>query len=66
MDEMNIPDGFTFNSTKEVDISIIMPQSIDFTTYRGRFDIYTGNPANGGKRITSGSFDQNGTFNGTI
>jgi len=33
---------------------------------RSRFDVYTSNPENGGKYITSGSFDDNGKFDGTL
>jgi LruC domain-containing protein len=66
MDDLIIPNGFVFETTREVDISIQMPESVAFTDMRSRFDIYTSQPAEGGKLITSGSFDQNGTFEGSI
>lgn len=66
MDHLKVPDGFTFESTQLVSITIKMPTSVSFSTMRSRFDIYTGNPADGGKFITSGSFDQQGEYTGQI
>ena len=43
-----------------------MPDSVDFTDLRSRFDIYTSNPNDGGTLITSGSFNQNGHWEGQI
>ncbi len=67
MKDLQIPDGFTFETTKEVKVTIIMPQSIDFNdTYRSRFNIYTANPDEGGKLLLAGSFDNDRKFTGTL
>lgn len=66
MDDMVVPAGFTFETTHDVPITIKMPASVDFAELRSRFDVYSANPGNGGKLITSGSFDINGEFDGTL
>jgi len=66
MEDLQIPDGFKFESTKVVTVTIKMPTSVSFENMRSRFDIYTGNPTEGGKFITSGSFDQNGQYTGKV
>ncbi len=66
MEKLNIPDGFTFESTQVKDVTIKMPSTINFDQMKSRFNIYTNDPANGGKLVTSGSFDQNGQFKGQI
>jgi LruC domain-containing protein len=60
IDEIVIPDGFTFESTIEKDISIIMPSSVDFTAIRSRVDVYTDIPANGGQLLSSSAVMENG------
>lgn len=60
IEDMQVPDGFTFETTHEVNLTIKMPPSLDFTDLRSRFDVYTANPNEGGKLVTSGSFDENG------
>lgn len=66
IEDMNVPDGFTFQTTQEVSLTIKMPASLDFTDLRSRFDVYTANPVDGGKLITSGSFNENGEYSGLI
>jgi LruC domain-containing protein len=66
MEDLKIPDGFTFESTREVTVTVKMPDSVSFEDMRSRFDIYTANPSEGGKLITSGSFDVNGQWTGEI
>ena len=67
MKDLKIPDGFKFETTHEVPVTIQMPASIEFNdSYRSRFNIYTADPAQGGKLLLSGSFDNNRTFSGTI
>ena len=66
MDDMIVPDGFTFETTQDVPITINMPASVDFTDLRSRFDVYSADPNEGGMLITSGSFDVNGEYSGTI
>jgi hypothetical protein len=51
MDNMIVPAGFTFETTRDIPITISMPGSINFTNTKSRFDIYTGNPNNGGKLV---------------
>ncbi len=67
MKDLQIPDGFTFETTKEVPVTILMPKSVEFNdAYRSRFNIYTDDPVNGGKLLLSGSFDDNQQFTGVI
>ena len=67
MKDLTIPDGFTFKTTQEVPVTIYMPTSVVFDDlHRSRFNIYTSNPAEGGKLLLSGSFDNNNRFTGTI
>ncbi len=66
IDDINVPDGFTYETTREVDIKIVMPGSVDFNNYRGRFDIYTTEDGNKNKHVYSGSFNKAGIFEGTI
>lgn len=66
IDDLEIPDGFAYQSSHVVDIEINMPDSVNFTDLRSRFNIYTSNPDDGGKLINSGSFDQNGQYKGEI
>lgn len=65
-EDMQVPDGFTFKTTREVSLEIKMPSTVNFSNLRSRFDVYTANPSEGGVLITSGSFDENGEFSGTI
>ncbi|MFZ4462659.1 MAG: LruC domain-containing protein [Bacteroidales bacterium] len=60
IDELVIPDGFTFESTIEKDVSITMPSSIDFTAIRSRVDVYSDLPANGGQLLSSSAVMENG------
>ncbi len=66
MEDLVIPYGFNFKSWKEIEIEVNMPDSVDFSNLRSRFDIYTSDPQNGGKLINSGSFNSNGHYKGTI
>ncbi len=66
MDNMVVPNGFTFETTLDIPITISMPGSINFSSIKSRFNIYTGNPNNGGKLIFSGSFNEDGEYSGTI
>ncbi len=66
LDNLNIPNGFKFESTRVEDITINMPSTIDFSKDKSRFNLYTDNPANGGKFITAGSFDTHGRYKGEI
>ncbi|PKP29487.1 MAG: hypothetical protein CVU00_15380 [Bacteroidetes bacterium HGW-Bacteroidetes-17] len=66
MDNLNVPDGFNFKSVKEIEIEINMPDSVDFSVLRSRFDIFTSDPEEGGKLINSASFDTDGHYKGII
>ncbi len=66
MDNLKIPDGFKFESTRIEYITINMPSTVDFSKNKSRFNIYTNNPTIGGKLITAGSFDKNGQWSGKI
>ena len=66
IDNLKAPDGFTFNTTHSVSVSLEMPASINFSKYRSRFNIYTAAPDDGGKLIYSGSFNTLGHFKGSV
>ncbi len=66
MDNMVVPNGFTFKSTRDVQITINMPSSVNFNDIKSRFDIYSSNPANGGKLLKSGSFNSEGSYTGIV
>ncbi len=66
MKDLTIPDGFKFKTTVEKNITIKMPFTMDFSLQKSRFNIYTAALVSGGKLITSGSFDSQGQFSGTI
>ncbi len=66
LDNLKIPDGFKFESTRVEDITINMPSTVDFSSNRSRFNIYTAAPDDGGKFITAGSFDKNGQWSGEV
>ncbi|UBM62040.1 LruC domain-containing protein [Candidatus Sulfidibacterium hydrothermale] len=66
LDNLNIPDGFTFESTRVENVTIKMPSTVSFETDKSRFNIYTADPADGGQLITAGSFDENGEWTGEI
>jgi LruC domain-containing protein len=66
MDNLNIPNGFTYEMTTEIDIEIIMPECIDFDLNKTRFDIYTSDQANPDQLVASGSFGTDRKFEGTI
>ena len=63
---LSIPEGFQFKTTVKKDISIQMPFTMNFSLQKSRFNIYTAAPESGGKLITSGSFDGQGKFSGTV
>jgi len=43
-----------------------MPASVDFADLRSRFNVYSALPEEGGKLITSGSFNEEGSFTGIL
>ncbi len=66
VETLTIPDGFDFGNTREVVIDISMPNSIDFGDYKGRFDLFSDDPAEGGKHQLTGSFDEQGRYRGVL
>ena len=66
MEDLKVPDGFTYETTTEKSLTIRMPESVSFEDLRSRFDVYSADPDAGGHLITAGSFDENGEFNGTL
>ncbi len=66
LDNLNIPNGFKFESTHVENVTIKMPSTVDFSKNKSRFNLYTADPADGGKLITAGSFDQNRKWTGNI
>ncbi len=66
LDNLKIPDGFTFESTRVENVTINMPSTVNFTSDKSRFNLYTAAPDAGGKLITAGSFDKNGQWKGEI
>ena len=66
MDDIVIPDGFIFETSVNRNLTIIMPGSVEFDDLRSRFDVYTSDPLEGGKLVTSGSFNEDGIFEGNL
>ncbi len=66
LDNLKIPDGFKFESTHVEDITINMPSTVNFSKDKSRFNLYTNDPAKGGKLITAGSFDTKGHWTGEV
>lgn len=66
MEDIVVPDGFTFETNIDRSLTIIMPGSLEFEDLRSRFDVYTSDPLEGGKLVTSGSFNENGVFDGNL
>ena len=64
--ELVIPDGFDFGNTREVAVEITMPSTIVFGDYKGRFDLLSDRPENGGKHQLTGSFDDQGRYEGIL
>jgi len=60
IEKLVVPDGFTFESTMEKDITIVMPSSVDFSTLRNRVNVYTDLPDNGGMLCSSAAILENG------
>lgn len=66
MDNLNVPNGFKFESTQVENVTINMPSTVSFNKDKSRFNLYTAAPSQGGKLITAGSFNQNGQWTGAI
>jgi len=66
MDNLKIPDGFNYTSTKEATIEVIMPFTVDYTDLRSRVNILTAPEAQGGELINSGSVNSAGRYVATV
>jgi LruC domain-containing protein len=66
LDDLKIPDGFTFESTRLENVTIKMPGTVDFSKDKSRFNLYTADPDAGGKLIVSGSFNKDREWKGVI
>ena len=62
IDQLNIPDGFTFESTKEVSLTLILPASITLNASSYRADVYAGTPPENIKLVYSAAFPASGTL----
>ncbi|MBU1010872.1 MAG: LruC domain-containing protein [Bacteroidetes bacterium] len=60
IEKLVIPDGFLFETTRDIQLRIVLPTSIDFTDLRGRVNVFTNLPAEGGSLLTSASADEQG------
>ncbi len=60
IDQLNIPDGFTFESTKEVSLTLILPSSVTLNASSYRADVYAGIPSESIKLVYSSSFPASG------
>ncbi|MBN1198576.1 MAG: LruC domain-containing protein, partial [Bacteroidales bacterium] len=66
MENLQIPDGFNFNSTTQATIEVIMPFTVDYTSLRSRVDILTAPESDGGVLLSSGSVDVAGRYTATL
>ncbi len=60
IEKLIITDGFTFQSTLEKEIKVILPATVDFTELRSRVDVYDDSPENGGVLLSSTAVLENG------
>ena len=57
IEKLNIPDGFTFETTKTVDLQVVFPDIISMGNNKSRINVYTAAPADGGALIYSSTVD---------
>lgn len=58
--QLEIPDGFNYETTTSTDIEVIMPNLVDFSKLRSRVSVFDGNPEEDGRFITSAAVQSNG------
>ncbi len=66
MNSLNVADDFHYLSTKEVDLIVTLPFTVDFSNINSRISIYDKSPTEGGVLLYVGSADENGVFNQDI
>jgi LruC domain-containing protein len=60
LNNISVPDGFTFETTEDIDITLKVTG--DYSGKNIKFFIFNGNPDNGGSEVASGSVDGNGVY----
>lgn len=60
IEALQIPDGFTFETSKTVQFSLLLPTSVILNSNSHRADVYDAIPSEGGKLLYSSSFPANG------
>lgn len=60
IDDLQIPDGFTFETSKTVQFSLLLPTSVVLNTNSHRADVYDALPSEGGRLLYSSSFPASG------
>lgn len=60
LENLQIPDGFLFESTKEITVSIILPTSVALESGGQRVSIYSDLPENGGKLLYAAAYPASG------
>jgi|GEM_PF-888884 len=66
LDNIIIPDGFTFNTTEDFQITLKVIGDGTAKFNRAKFFVFSGNPDSLGTMIASGGVDASGTFNTSI
>ncbi len=62
MDELDISDNFDFGMTQAVAVTITALDSAESPVEGARFDIYDGDPTNGGNLVCTGISDAQGVY----
>jgi len=66
VENLNIPDGFRFETTRDVDVSVVLPSSVDYSEFRSRVDFYSDDPAGSGYLLQSAAADASGKVSVTL
>lgn len=60
MDEIQVSDRFNYETTRDIELKVILPNSVDYSGTKRRIDIYSMSPADGGKKLFSSGAGENG------
>ena len=66
MDDLKVPSSFNWQTTKEVNIAVVMPFTIDYSRFRSRIDIMTAPSDEGGVVLSSGSVESTGHYSANL
>jgi LruC domain-containing protein len=66
IDKLEIPNGFAYETSSEIDYEINMPENVDFSVNKTRFNIYASDQPEEAKLISSGSFSDDGQYKGSL